>query len=128
MNGTPTTLPPREIELDRAGVLRITWADGQRSDLPLAEVRRACPCATCRQERQTRPATTLRVVAPTAAQADMVRAENIELVGQYAVRLTWKDGHATGIYEFASLRDLADAVAGPGAGARPRSGSAAPQP
>jgi hypothetical protein len=37
----------------------------------------------------------------------MVIAENVQLVGNYALRLIWRDGHATG-----SLRLLAPAFAG----------------
>jgi hypothetical protein len=29
-----------------------------------------------------------------------------ELVGNYAIRLRWTDGHDTGIYAFALLRDV----------------------
>lgn len=36
----------------------------------------------------------------------MVTVESAELVGNYAVRFVWRDGHDTGIYEFRALRDL----------------------
>jgi DUF971 family protein len=33
----------------------------------------------------------------------------IESVGRYALQITWSDGHASGIYPFRRLRDLAGA-------------------
>jgi ATP-binding protein involved in chromosome partitioning len=35
---------------------------------------------------------------------DDVVARQIELVGQYAIRIVWSDGHETGIYNFRRLR------------------------
>jgi DUF971 family protein len=37
-----------------------------------------------------------------------VRIQNIEPVGNYAVRLIFDDGHATGIYAWPYLRELAE--------------------
>jgi len=33
---------------------------------------------------------------------------NLELVGRYAVKPTWSDGHDTGIFTFRNLRGLAE--------------------
>jgi len=33
---------------------------------------------------------------------------DIQLVGRYAVRLVWNDGHRTGIYTFQFLRELSE--------------------
>ena len=33
---------------------------------------------------------------------------NIEVVGQHAIKFTWKDGHNTGMYEFQQLIDLSE--------------------
>jgi ATP-binding protein involved in chromosome partitioning len=33
-----------------------------------------------------------------------IRANAIEMVGQYGVTITWSDGHSTGIYNFRELR------------------------
>ena len=36
----------------------------------------------------------------------MYKIKNIELVGSYAVQITWKDGHNTGIYSWEYLKKL----------------------
>ena len=35
-------------------VLEVTWADGVKSRFPAAVLRRNCPCAQCRTEREQR--------------------------------------------------------------------------
>lgn len=99
---------PVEIDLDRTRELRITWADGRRSRCGLAMLRAACPCATCRAVRAERP-NPLRVVPSASQQQRMAIAERAELVGNYALRITWQDGHDAGIYDFALLRSLSQA-------------------
>jgi DUF971 family protein len=95
------------LDLDRQRALRIRWADEHISVFPLAELRRACPCAACRTARQQeRTAVGLPVVPAGPAAEDMVKAESAELVGNYALRIRWRDGHDVGIYDFSMLRAL----------------------
>lgn len=99
---------PIEIELDRGGELRITWADGTRSRCALAALRRACPCAACRAQREAvRGPGVLPVVPPAAEERGMALADTAELVGHYGLRITWNDGHSAGIYDYELLRSLA---------------------
>ena len=101
-----TNTRPQDITIDRAtGVMRITWLDGHISNFDLRWLRANCPCATCREERRE---------AVLAAAADSLRLNTTpppsteiagaEFVGHYAIRLTWSDGHAAGIFPFAALR------------------------
>lgn len=86
--------------------LAIVWKDGHRSLYRYEDLRRACPCATCRTEREQRELdrSPLRVLAANAP----VRAvlTGVEWVGWYAFRFRWQDGHDTGIYSFDYLRAL----------------------
>lgn len=100
---------PVSIDLDRTRELRILWADGQENVYPLHLLRRECPCAGCRHERQQNESNPLRVVRPASEQREMVIAETATLVGRYALRIVWKDGHNAGIYDFALLRSLGQA-------------------
>ena len=97
---------PLEIELDRERELQIRWADGRASLCPLPALRRACPCAACRTNREQEVMGVLPVVRDSGTQRDMVCACSAHLVGNYALRVTWKDGHDSGIYDFALLRSL----------------------
>lgn len=94
---------PRNLTVDRdAGRLRIDWADGHTSDYPLDWLRAYCPCATCREER--REAAASGGLTLHSGPLPSTRVVGAELVGAYAVRLDWSDGHNTGIYPFAALR------------------------
>jgi DUF971 family protein len=83
--------------------LSIRWKDGQISDMPLALLRRHCPCATCRTEREQQAANPLRILKsdPTG-----VRVISAELVGHYAIQFVWSDGHKSGIFDYRFLRAL----------------------
>lgn len=54
---------------------------------------------------------------PTTVPQD-VEAVSIRLVGSYAIRIDWSDGHSTGIYTYEQLAELCpcDACRGGGAG------------
>jgi DUF971 family protein len=99
-----TGIKPRNITIDRnAGLLRITWPDGHASAYPLHWVRSHCPCATCRETRRAAALETdlLKLHSGPLPSAEIAGAE---LVGNYAIRLIWKDGHDSGIYPFEALR------------------------
>jgi len=97
---------PVSFELDRTRELRIRWDDGGLDVYPLVELRRACPCAICRAERERAPDAGLPVVPDADVQRRMATVERAELVGHYALRITWQDGHDTGIYDYEYLRSL----------------------
>jgi len=103
---------PIGFELDRQRELRIRWADGHQTILPLAVLRKGCPCAACRGERESQASGGLPVVPAAAAQRAKVTAVSAELVGQYALRIRWEDGHDTGIYDYELLRRLDPSSAG----------------
>lgn len=103
---TTEAIRPLAIDLERGAALRVRWADGHVSEYPLAYLRRSCPCATCRHEREESSRNALKVlkVAPNVQQ--MTTADSAELVGHYALRVTWRDGHDLGIFDYATLRAL----------------------
>jgi len=109
-----SSVQPVEIELKRAKELRIRWSDGQLGVYPLALLRRICPCAACRTEREERALDALPIVRGPDEQAKMAVAASAELVGNYGLRIKWNDGHNTGIYDYELLRSL------PGGDVRPR--------
>ena len=97
---------PLQIDLDgSAGELVIDWSDGSQSRFGLAEMRRSCPCAMCREQRGA-PAQAdgqLRLLEGEAATAT-AKAVGYVPVGRYGIRISWSDGHDTGIYTFDLLR------------------------
>lgn len=84
--------------------LAILWSDGNESYLPYARLRNACPCAHCQGE----PDVLGRVELPVQnVNNRSFELSSVEQAGGYAVRLKWKDGHATGLYTYDKLRGLA---------------------
>lgn len=83
--------------------LVIDWLDGERSEYSLDELRRLCPCATCRTQREQKDTNPLQVLT---FDPNRVRVTRAELVGAYAIRFEWSDGHNTGIFDFRYLRSL----------------------
>ena len=80
----------------------ITWLDGHQSSYSFELLRWSCPCAICRGEGGSPGilATTERLTPEQTALVD------VGPVGNYAMVITWKDGHATGIYTWQNLRLL----------------------
>ncbi|MCH7991628.1 MAG: DUF971 domain-containing protein [Gemmatimonadetes bacterium] len=95
---------PRDLKVQlKAQRLIIEWQDGGRSEYSLGELRRRCPCATCRTEREKQDPNPLKIlkVDPTD-----IRVTSAQLVGNYAIQFFWSDGHSTGIFDFRFLRGL----------------------
>jgi DUF971 family protein len=102
----PPAPEPIELELDRSRSLRIRWRDGAETTIPLAALRRACPCATCRAAREERARNPLSVLPAVPNPLDLVTVRDAELVGRYALKICWNDGHDIGIFDFTLLRSL----------------------
>ena len=71
---------PVEIRRVEDREIHVTWADGHRSVFPNKTLRERCPCAGCVHEL-----TGQRLLDPQSVRAD-IRAEEITLVGRYAIR------------------------------------------
>jgi DUF971 family protein len=97
---------PVRLHLDRRKQLEITWEDGEQSVYPLVVLRKQCPCATCkkfREEQQEKKS--LLTILPGNFSSE-IYAEKAELVGNYAIQITWSDQHASGIYSFEYLYSI----------------------
>ncbi len=91
---------PKSIRQANARELAITWADGHESVYDVRELRLACACATCVDEWSGEER-----LDPTSVPEE-VHPLRIRPVGRYAIQIDWSDGHTTGIYPFARLREL----------------------
>ncbi len=107
---------PANITIDRPHqLLIIDWSDGAHCEYPLPGLRFICPCASCRGGHENMglpidPAD-LHKSPPPPASSEVVDAQ---IVGHYALQITWADGHNAGIYPWTMLRPLCpgDAKAG----------------
>lgn len=94
--------PQRFRALREQRVFEIEWSDGRVDHLPFYEVRCACPCAACVDEF-----TGQRILQPEQVSNDVLPVE-LSHSGNYAVKIVWSDGHASGIYTWERLRRLGD--------------------
>lgn len=102
MNQAPrASATPTHIRMGEGNTLDITWSDGVISRLPLAVLRRHCPCATCQAEKTARGPAYIPLYS-----RESLRLSRLEPLGYYALQVTWMDGHNTGIYPYDTLREL----------------------
>ena len=87
----------------------IAWTDGHSSHFDFAFLRDNCPCATCNDERAKKeslaglnlpPSPLLPMYKPKP------RAQAATQVGNYAIQISFNDGHSTGIFSYGYLRAL----------------------
>jgi DUF971 family protein len=99
------THTPTHLDLHKDTALQITWADGRESSYPIAYLRRMSPSADMRELRKQMVSNPLTIL-PDSGGADELIAVDAEMVGNYAIRITFSDGHSTGIYSWDYLREI----------------------
>lgn len=95
---------PLHLDLKRDEALTVRWSDDRVSVYPVPLLRRLSPSADAQQTRESLAANPLTVVP--AGNGAPLRAERLEPVGRYAVRLVFSDGHHTGLYTWSYLREI----------------------
>ena len=97
---------PKQIKVEEAKYLKISWDDNKEDRISLKYLREECPCANCKGE--TILLRTIRPPKLSLADPKMFYINNIKVVGGYAIQVSWKDGHNTGIYSWEYLKTLAN--------------------
>jgi len=96
---------PISLKVEGNDRLVIEWNDAVRHEYTWATLRKNCPCAGCRSERE-KPPPLMPIIKLEEAQPP--RPRSIEPVGRYAYQIHWIDGHDSGIYTFEVLRQLGE--------------------
>lgn len=86
------------------GVLELVWSTDLISRIPFATIRRACPCASCVDENTGR-----QILQPESI-SEKIKAETVQLAGNYALKIGWSDGHDTGLFTWDHLMRLSKAT------------------
>jgi DUF971 family protein len=90
-----------ELRLNRAEArLDVTFTDGIRHSFPAEYLRVESPSAEVQGHGPGQ-----RIVVPGKARVGIAK---LEPVGNYAVRIVFDDGHDTGIFSWAYLRELGE--------------------
>jgi DUF971 family protein len=103
-------MSPTKIKVFEKKNLFIQWDDNSESLIPLAALRKNCPCAVCVMERESAAGGKPASYIPLLSHIQMT-LKNIEPVGTYAIRFFWQDGHDDGIYNYELLRELGKSYA-----------------
>lgn len=97
---------PRKLDLKKDRGLTIEWADGTTSYFSIAYLRKFSPSAEARQLREEMARNPLTVLPQGFGSGGPLAAVSAELVGNYALRIVFSDGHDTGIYSWTYLREI----------------------
>ncbi len=101
-----SALRPLSLEKEGDDFLVIHWSDGVRARTRWTDLRKNCPCAGCNEERE-KPPDPFRILKPS--ELVPLKPVKIEPIGFYAYRITWSDGHDTGLFTLEKLRSLGSA-------------------
>lgn len=105
-------MKPINISASRSkATLTITWSQEHTCDLSFSDLRAACPCADCRGTHGATKEDALTNGLELALRSDQAtRLDSITPVGNYAIQISWKDGHTHGIYSWDYLRELCENI------------------
>jgi len=93
--------PPKDLHANsQSSVLEITWEPDHIGSYPYRKLHLACHCAGCVNEMTGKP-----IIDPATIPED-ISIKNMHLVGNYAVKIVWSDGHDTGLYTWKRLAQL----------------------
>lgn len=116
-----------QVRILAESALDLDFSNGMRFKLSGENLRRNCPCASCREARgdlghskpiggsspstadkRGRGKSSLRIVESSLAQE--LKITKVWAVGNYAIGILWGDGHGTGIYTYEELFKLCSAL------------------
>ncbi len=80
--------------------IHLKYADGRQVDVAHRDLRLNCMCALCVNE-----ITGQKLINPAAIPLDIAPKE-IYPLGNYALGITWNDGHSSGIYPYSLIKSL----------------------
>ena len=98
------THAPTHIDLQKEKGLRLDWSDGTSSFFTINYLRKMSPSADSKATRDELIKNPLAIL-PTS-KGGPITALDAELVGNYAIRFSFSDGHTAGIYSWDYLRSL----------------------
>jgi len=102
----PNAIKPKHLDLDKDRALTVYWHDERVSVYPIDYLRRMSPSADARELREQMRNNPLTVLPGGAEGDEPLKAEGAEMVGNYAIRIYFSDGHHTGLYSWDYLRQI----------------------
>ncbi len=112
----PAPLDPRKrptsvkVHVTSGAGVDVEWSDSHLSHYDFEYLRENCPCASCSDERRKSAAQSGSSIRTSMTPLPMFKpkpkARAAAPVGNYAIQIEFTDGHTTGIYSFAYLREI----------------------
>ncbi|MGB7323461.1 MAG: DUF971 domain-containing protein [Rubripirellula sp.] len=108
---TQTDLVPLSIDRDGDTTIVIKWSDDTVTRWATPQLRKACPCATCREkkrgeaEKADAKGKFAGLPVLSAAEARPLTIQSMRPVGSYAYNIAFSDGHGSGIFPFVLLHE-----------------------
>ena len=87
-------------------IIALKFEDDLELLIPLKKLRKACPCAHCSGEKDIFG--NIYKGKTKSLTIDGLVILKINLIGNYAIRVFWQDGHSNGIYPFDLLKNLSE--------------------
>ena len=99
---------PEHIAISKSKGIEIDWKDGHHSSYGTEYLRDWCPCAGCTGSHGTEPRkkTSATPATPFPMFTAKLKMNAIDPVGTYALKISWSDGHDTGLYSYDHLREI----------------------
>ena len=94
---------PTQVKVLHQSKLVLKWKNNSETSIPLEKLRKLCPCASCMAERDNQSKSLIPIFF-----SSQIKVVSIIKIGNYAIGISWEDGHNTGIYEFQFLKNLSD--------------------
>lgn len=110
---------PRHLDIKKDYGITITWSDGSTSFYDVVYLRRQSPSADMRHLREQIRENPLTVLPSSPRPTGALTIVSAELVGNYALKIVFSDGHSTGIYSWEYLRSIDRGPGGSQPPARP---------
>ena len=82
------------------GHIQVAWPDGTTTKVANKALRVSCQCALCINEYTNEP-----ILDPDTV-PEAIEVEEIQPLGNYAVAISWSDGHSSGIFSWDHLRNI----------------------
>jgi len=93
-------MKPKGIKKIGNKELKILWDDGHESVYSFRLLRQSCQCAMCVDERSGQP------ILVRDSIREGLEGLKVEVMGNYALGITFGDGHSTGLFTFDHLRKI----------------------